>query len=219
MVMQDTTKCVGYARISTNEQNSVNQIDVLKKEGVSVIFCDEGISGAKPAMSRADYRAMVKYLEEHKEVTTIVTYELSRFGRNLQDSINLFLDWEKQGYHIYSISEQWTHQSDPNMRSLMVLIVSWMNQQELIRDSQRIKVGMERAMMHGTKSGKPIGREPKKPDIKKITDMRNDGLSWHKIADTCGMEVSTLFRYRKSWKLESLGRGVSKSTNTPLKSK
>lgn len=204
--MQSDSKCVGYARISTTDQNSMNQIELLKKEGVDVIFCDEGISGAKPALSRADYRAMVKYLEEHPDYKTIMVYELSRFGRNMQDSINLFLDWEKKGYRIYSISEEWTQHSDPYMRQLMLLVVSWMNEQELVRDSQRIKVGINRARLHGTKSGKPIGRQPKEPDMKKVNEMRELGASWHKIADALGLEVSTLFRYRQSQKRKALGR-------------
>ena len=57
-------KAVGYARVSTGEQVIVNQVDKLKHSGVSVIFCDEGISGKRLAMERPEYREMIRYLEK-----------------------------------------------------------------------------------------------------------------------------------------------------------
>ena len=150
--MQDSKKTVGYARVSTDEQTSVNQIDKLKADGVTVIFSDEGISGKRPALERPEFREMIKYLEKHPEVRRIVTYELSRLGRNLLDSITTFLNLESKGYMIWSLTESWTHQEDPAMRSFMVLVVSWMNEQELKRLSTRTKAGMERLRYMGLRA-------------------------------------------------------------------
>lgn len=205
--MQDPQKTVGYARVSTDEQASVNQIDKLRADGVRVIFCDEGISGKKLALERPEYKEMIRYLEKHPEVTRIVTYELSRLGRNLLDSITTFLNLEKQGYMIWSLTESWTHQEDPNMRSFMILIVSWMNEQEVIRLSTRTKAGMDRARLHGTRSGKSIGRQPKTPDKETVMKLSADGKSWKEISGIFNIDESTLFRYRKMWKRKELGRG------------
>ena len=206
--MQYPTKTVGYARVSTDEQSTVNQIDKLKDHGVSVIFCDEGISGSKAPLERAEYRAMIKYLQDHPDVKTIVLYELSRLGRNMQNSINTFIDLEKDGYIIWSLTEDWTHNSSVEMRRLMIAIVSWMNERELARLSARTILGMDRVRKYGSKSGKPIGKPSKNPDRVEVNAMRNQGLSWHKIADRLGLEVSTLYRYRMQWKRKDLGRDI-----------
>lgn len=204
--MQYPTKTVGYARVSTDEQSTVNQIDKLKANGVTVVFCDEGVSGTKAPMERAEYRAMIKYLQEHPSIKTIVLYELSRLGRNMQKSIETFIGLEKEGFTIWSLTEEWTHTGDPNMRSLMLAIVSWMNEQEQKRLSARTKLGMDRVKKYGSKSGKPIGKPRKNPERSEVESMRNDRLSWHKIADRLGMEVSTLYRYRMQWRRQDLGR-------------
>jgi len=209
--MHDTKKLIGYARVSTDEQSSVNQIDKLKEFGVTVIFKDDGVSGKKLALERPEYREMIRYLGTHPDIKTIVVYELSRLGRNMLDAITTFINLEKQGYRIWSLTETWTHQEDPNMRNFMILIVSWMNEQELIRLSQRTKAGMDRVRKYGSKSGKPIGHPSKAPDRGVVMDLRdNQKKSWKFIADTFHMDISTLFRYRRDWKRRDLGREAEK---------
>jgi DNA invertase Pin-like site-specific DNA recombinase len=204
----DSNSMCGYVRISTNEQHSINQEDKLKEFGVNIIFKDEGVSGSKLAMERTDFKEMIKYIKEHPNIKTIVVYELSRLGRNMLDAITMFITLEKQGYRIWSLTEDWTHQDDPSMRSLMLLIVSWMNEMELKRLSQRTKAGMDRVRLHGSKSGKPIGRPSSDPNKEVVMNLRSEGKSWKFIADTFKMDISTLFRYRRDWRRKELGREV-----------
>ena len=206
--MHDSTTSVGYVRVSRTDQKAINQVDELRKHGVTVIFSDEGVSGSKPAMSRPEYREMIRHLDTHPLVKTIVVYELSRIGRDMLDSINTFIGLERRGYMIWSISESWTHTQDPNMRTFMVSIVSWLNEQELKRDSKRIKLGMESARVHGTRSGKPIGKPAKIPDKETVGLLRKEKKSWGEIAGIFHMDVSTLYRYRRNWKRDELGRGT-----------
>ncbi|MCK9591469.1 MAG: recombinase family protein [Methanoregula sp.] len=204
--MHDGQNSIGYARVSTDEQSTVNQIDKLRQDGVAIIFSDEGISGKKLAMERPEYREMIRYLEVHPQVKTIVVYELSRLGRNMLDAITTFITLEKQGYRIHSITEQWTLQDDPSMRSFMILIVSWMNEQELKRLSNRTKAGIDKARVHGTKSGKAIGRPEKLLDRETISRLKGEGKTWKAIADIFRVDESTLFRYRQEWHRKDLGR-------------
>jgi putative DNA-invertase from lambdoid prophage Rac len=197
---------VGYARVSTKEQTTLNQVDLLKKDGVSAVFCDDGVSGTKPALVRTEFREMMRYLEAHPDTKMIKVYELSRLGRNMQDVINTFLDLEKRGYIIWSLTEAWTQQTDKTMRELMMLIVSWMNKQELTRLSQRTRDGMERARVHGTKSGKPIGKPALEPDKEQVFRMKAEGKKWWEIAAVFRIDGSTLFRYRQQWKRKELNK-------------
>lgn len=211
--MQYSTETVGYARVSTGEQFAVSQIDEMKKYGVSVFFYDEGVSGKIPAMTRPEFKAMVEYIEFHPEVKRILVYEVSRLGRNMLDSITTFITLENKGLHIISLKEQWTQQEDPNIRPLLIMIMSWVNAQELQRLSDRTKLGLERVKKYGSKSGKPIGRPSILPQKSEVAAMRAGKLSedgkpwpWCKIAAHFKMDTSTLYRYRKKWKALDLGR-------------
>jgi putative DNA-invertase from lambdoid prophage Rac len=200
--LHDSKKTVGYARVSTDEQISKNQVDKLRESGITIIFCDEGISGKRLALERPEYREMIKYLEQHPDIKTIAVYELSRLGRNMQDSINTVLNLEKSGYNIWSLTEEWTHTIDTNTRPLLIAFFSWMNEQELIRLSKRTKAGLDRARAQG----KILGRPVKELDRETVTTLQNEGKSWKEISSIFRVDESTLFRYRQKWKRKDLGR-------------
>ena len=150
---------------------------------------------------------MMKYLDSHPEIKTVAVFEISRLGRKFQDSINTFLDLEKRGVMVYSLTEVWTQVQDPVMRPLLISIMSWVNDQALTSLKHRIKAGIEHAKKYGTKKGGPIGKPPKNLDRTTVDTLRASGMSWHKIADTLGCEITTLYHYRKEWTAQDLGRG------------
>jgi DNA invertase Pin-like site-specific DNA recombinase len=65
---------IGYARVSTKEQNLSMQIDALEKEGCKRIF-QEKIGGAK-----ADRPQLRKMIEQLREGDVIITWKLDRTG-------------------------------------------------------------------------------------------------------------------------------------------
>jgi DNA invertase Pin-like site-specific DNA recombinase len=73
---------IGYARVSTKEQNLSMQIDALEKEGCKRIF-QEKIGGAK-----ADRPQLRKMIEQLREGDVIITWKLDRLGRSLRDLVN-----------------------------------------------------------------------------------------------------------------------------------
>jgi putative DNA-invertase from lambdoid prophage Rac len=196
---------VGYARVSKVEQESENQILKLREYGVTRIYCDEGISGKTDAMNRPEFKRMLDYIHEHPqpEGYQIIVFELSRIGRSMMDTLNTFVDLEKKGIQILSLTEQWTHNADPSMRQLIVGIVSWLNQEELKRLSIRTKAGIERARSQG----KQIGAPKKKVDRDVVEALREKGMSWNKIAAELNIDPITLYRRKLKWKELELGRG------------
>lgn len=200
---------IGYARTSTNEQYIQNQIDKLKEAGAEVIFADEGVSGKKLARERPEFKELLNYLDQHPEVKKIIVFELSRIGRNMQDTFNTVLNIEKRGVMIWSLKEVWTQRDDPEFRPLLISIFSWVNQQELKRLSDRTKAGLDRAR----KEGKQIGGQWKKIDKKVYEDLVAKGYSFTKIASIMNVDVSTLYRRRRQWKREELGRGSTEQNS------
>lgn len=75
---------IGYARVSTKEQNLTLQIDALKKEGCQQIF-HEKVSGVKS--DRPELRKMVNHLRPGDLL--IIWMKLDRLGRSLRDLIQL----------------------------------------------------------------------------------------------------------------------------------
>jgi hypothetical protein len=65
---------------------------------------------------------------------------------------------------------------------------------ERSRLSDRVKAGIERARIHGTRSGKPIGRPRALLRRDEVAELRRNGLSWRQIASKVGVGVGTVRR-------------------------
>lgn len=198
-------KVVGYCRTSTDKQEIENQLKALREKGVTVFYTDEGISGSRLAMARPDFKRMVSDLTSSTDPNKIIwTFEISRIGRDWQDSINTFLDLEKRGIQIYSVTESWTQTSNADMRKLLVSIVSWLNEQEVKRLSTRVKAGLARAV----EQGKILGRKRKKVSPELVAKMLDEGKNRRQIADELNIGYVTVYRRELEWKKTRLGRST-----------
>ena len=74
---------VGYARVSTHEQNLDVQLNALNNEGCNIIF-QEKKSGKD--IEREELKKMLTFL---REGDTVVVYKLDRLGRSLRDILSL----------------------------------------------------------------------------------------------------------------------------------
>jgi len=80
-------KC-GYVRVSREDQNTENQIQLLEREGVPAdhIFVDK-ISGISDLQDRPGYMELLQFLESREDVILYV-FEISRLGRSFLDTLN-----------------------------------------------------------------------------------------------------------------------------------
>src|SRR5919109_2755349 len=92
---------IGYARVSTNEQNLDLQRDALQKAGVSPkhLYTDK-ITGTKP--ERPGLEAALSHL---REGDTFVVWRLDRLGRSLKHLIETVTALQGQGITFKSITE------------------------------------------------------------------------------------------------------------------
>ena len=74
---------VGYARVSTYEQNLDVQLNALNKEGCNIIF-QEKKSGKD--IEREELKKLLAYL---RKGDVVVVYKLDRLGRSLRDILSL----------------------------------------------------------------------------------------------------------------------------------
>lgn len=91
---------IGYARVSTENQNLELQIDALKKAGCEKIY-SEKVSGIK--VDRIEYEEMKRYLRPNHD--TVVVYKLDRLGRSLKHLINEMQWLNTQGIGFKSLQE------------------------------------------------------------------------------------------------------------------
>jgi DNA invertase Pin-like site-specific DNA recombinase len=146
---------IGYARVSTEDQNLGLQLDALTRAGCERIFKDEGISGAV-----ADRRALNEALSALAPGDVLITWKLDRLGRSLAHLIAITTRLEAEGIGFRSLSEaiDTTSASGRLLFHVMGAIAEF--ERSLI--SERTRAGMAAAKARG----QHLGRTPKLSDIK-----------------------------------------------------
>lgn len=91
---------VGYARVSTQDQDTALQLDALSKAGCGVVF-EEKASGA----SRRGRRELALCLASLKKGDVLVIYKIDRIARSLFDLLDILRSLEAVGATIRSITE------------------------------------------------------------------------------------------------------------------
>lgn len=142
-------KLVGYARVSTVEQNLDLQISALRAAGCSAIFADQGLSGAdfhRPGLRKA--------LRQLSDDDMLVVWRLDRLGRSLVDLIQTVNGLSKRGCEFRSLTEKIDTSSSGGR--LLFHVMGAMAEFERSIISERTKAGMEAARARGSR----IGRRP-----------------------------------------------------------
>ena len=76
----------------------------------------------------------------------------------------------------------------------MISLLASLAKQERVRIQERVRAGMERARLHGTRTGKPIGRPKAFFDRAMAVELRRAGWSWGRIARKLGTSVASVGR-------------------------
>jgi DNA invertase Pin-like site-specific DNA recombinase len=189
---------IGYARVSTTDQDPELQHRILMDAGIpdDFIFIDKGVSGTIAAEKRPAFQRMLIFAKEHSpEVKFLYVYEISRLGRNTYDTINTLSSLEKMGLMVWSLSpnEEFTRSSDTSIRQLLIMIMSWVAQRERDNLSARTKAGLDVARANGKILGKPRAEI----DFNLVNQMRIEGKTWDNVADYYKITIMTLYRARK----------------------
>ena len=90
---------IGYARVSTRDQNLEMQLDALNKAGCKRIFTDK-LSGAQ--VERPGLKEALSHL---READTLVVWKLDRLGRSVKGLVDLVNELETREVHFQSITD------------------------------------------------------------------------------------------------------------------
>ena len=176
---------IGYARVSTLDQNLDLQMQALTKADCKKIFEDK-VSG-----TRADRPGLAKALEMLREGDTLVVWKLDRLGRSVKQLVGLVSELHKQGIQFKSLTDS-IDTGTPSGRFFFHVMASLAEmERELI--VERTRAGLDVARQLGRKGGrKPKMTESKIESAKKLLA---SGVPPKDVAKNLGVSVPTLYRW------------------------
>lgn len=176
---------IGYARVSTQDQNLELQVDALAKAGCKKIF-DDKISG-----SRADRPGLAKALEMLREDDTLVVWKLDRLGRSVKNLVNLVGELHKQGVQFKSLTDA-IDTGTPSGRFFFHVMAS-LAEMERELTVERTRAGLEVARQLGRKGGRK--RQMTDSKIESAKKLLANGVPPRDVAKNLGVSVPTLYRW------------------------
>lgn len=176
---------IGYARVSTQDQNLDLQIEALTKAGCEKLF-DDKISG-----SRAERQGLAKALEILREGDTLIVWKLDRLGRSVKNLVNLVSELHKQGVQFKSLTDA-IDTGTPSGRFFFHVMAS-LAEMERELTIERTRAGLEVAR----KLGRTGGRKRKMTDskIESAKKLLANGVPPCDVAHNLGVSVPTLYRW------------------------
>lgn len=141
---------IGYARISTADQQPQLQLDALAASGCERVFTDHGISGA--ALSKPELEKAKQFVRPDRDV--LVVWQLTRLGRSIRDLIEVVADFERRNIDFRSLQEPMIDTTAPG-GNLIFHVFSAIAEHERGINYERSMAGVAAAQRAGTRIGRP----------------------------------------------------------------
>ena len=177
-----TVQVIGYARVSTKEQDLSLQLDALSKYGCDRIFTDK-ISSVKERQGLTD---ALGYL---RDGDTLVVWKLDRLCRSLPDLIKISEQIRTTGAQLVSITESIDTSTPAGRLYFNILGALGQMERELIQE--RVKAGLAAARRRGKVPGKPRVSEEK---LELARRELSAGRTYPEVARILGVHPQTLYR-------------------------
>jgi DNA invertase Pin-like site-specific DNA recombinase len=176
---------IGYARVSTLDQNLDLQIQALKKVCCKKIF-REKVSGS--SRERPEFQRM---LDQLRPGDTVIVWKLDRLARSTRDLLETMETIREAGARFQSLSEPWANTTTHAGKLIMTVFAGIAEfERDLIRE--RIGAGREAARRRGIHLGRP--RKLNAEQTKLARRLIDEGQSVREIADTFNVHTATIYR-------------------------
>ena len=189
---------VGYARVSTENQNLDKQIDILIKNGVNkrnIYF--EKITGTKK-----DRPELIKMLKELEVGDILIVQDITRLSRSTKDLLATVETIKAKGCFIKSIQDSWLDTSkgndDPQTQFLLT-VMSGLSQLETDLIARRTKESLAASRKRGIFGGRPKMDNKKIDRAIKLYEAKSFTVA--EISQETEVSKATLYRYLKDRKV------------------
>lgn len=178
---------IGYARVSTDDQNLDLQRDALTKVGCEKIF-EEKESG-RAGTKRPAYEAAIAYL---RPADQLVVWKVDRLGRSLREMLETAHKLQVDGIKVISITE--SIDTDTANGRMMFNMLGTIAEYFLDLNRERTMAGLKAALARGRKGGRR----------KKLSDedlavgramLADPTIPISKVAERLGVSRPSLYRY------------------------
>jgi DNA invertase Pin-like site-specific DNA recombinase len=183
-----------YARVSTKEQTTENQVRELtaiaEKMGADeiVIFSDNGISGAKGRDARKGLDELMK-AATRREIDKVLVWSVDRLGRSLSGLVETLSGLQDTGAELY-FHKQAIDTGTASGRALFGMLSVFSEfEREMIRE--RVNAGLARAKANGVVLGR---RNTTDYLAKQVLEMRGAGKTFRDIAKALNISTFTAHR-------------------------
>jgi DNA invertase Pin-like site-specific DNA recombinase len=180
---------IGYARVSTAEQDLALQLDAMHAVGTTQVFEDRGVSGAKT--ERPGLNAALSFL---RDGDTLVVWKLDRLGRSMTHLLQTVTDLEGRGIGFRSLTEN-VDTTTPTGR-LVFHIFGALGQFERDLIRERTNAGLTAAAARGRKGGRPVAATPER--VARAHQLIASGLNVREAAARVKIGKSALYAALKT---------------------
>jgi DNA invertase Pin-like site-specific DNA recombinase len=184
---------IGYARVSTKDQNLDLQIDALKKAGCADTYIyREQITGATK-----DRPELINLLNSVRSGDVVVIWKLDRLGRSLGDLVNLVNQIQDKGAELQSLNDNIDTTTPQGKLTFHIFAAIAQFEREIIRE--RTNAGLASARARGRKGGRPPGlTSSSKIKAEAAQSLYEKKTPVNEIARTLGISKRTLYKYLRT---------------------
>ncbi len=176
---------IGYARVSTAEQDLTPQLEALRTAGCEQTFSDKA-SGAK-----ADRAGLADALSHARAGDILVVWKLDRLGRTMKGLIDLSADLAARGIGLRSITDGIDTAGTAGKLVFHIMAAMAEMERDLVRE--RTTAALLIAKREGRVGGRKRVMTPKR--IEAARKLLASGMTAREIAPTIGVSVATLYRH------------------------
>ncbi|MDR0625694.1 MAG: recombinase family protein [Bifidobacteriaceae bacterium] len=176
---------IGYARVSTIDQDPALQVDALERAGCSRIWVEQasGKLASRPKLAEA--------LAALRAGDTLTVWKLDRLGRSLADLVATVAAIEEAGAGLRSLTDQIDTATAAGRMVFGVFASLAEFESDLIRE--RTMAGLAAARARGRKGGRPVAMTPER--IRLAAQLLADGASVAQCARTLGVSRASVYRH------------------------
>lgn len=180
---------IGYARVSTTDQNLENQILTLEANGCELIY-KEKVSGAN--RTRLELNNLLEHIRK-KDI--LVVTKLDRLARSTHHLLEIVETLKEKEASLLSLGEPWADTTSSAGKMVMTIFAGIAEfERDLIRE--RTSTGRESAMNRGVKFGRP--HKLTNNQVELIKELRDSGKSIKELAANFGVNRSTIYRIKNT---------------------
>ncbi|WP_327092528.1 recombinase family protein [Nonomuraea sp. NBC_01738] len=177
---------IGYARVSTADQDPQLQLDALDAEGCLKVYTDTATG------TKADRPKWQACLQDLRPGDTLIIWKIDRLGRNLRDLIDIVTTLEQRGVGVKSLTNGIVDTTTAHGK-LIFGMFALMAEYEAALITERTLAGLQAARARGRKGGRKPKMTPELID--KAQRMYDAGqFTMAEIAASCHVTPMTVYR-------------------------